>query len=469
MKILKKISLGILLLNLIACVQDDDFKTPDLTIIDPDIEGNVISINAIAGLLAQAENNNETTFTFTGTEQYIVGYITSSDESSNYFEELIIQDALENPSAGIKILIDSNPLFITYDIGRRLFIKLDGLTIGKANGVFAIGMQNGSSIDKIPAALEAEFLIRSTEKGTPVALKVNLDELNEGLLNLFVSVENARFSSTEVIDQHLTYAAEPTDQFDGERTLLSCNSNLPLIVSTSTFADFRTLQLPSQQGTINGILTKDFFGNAYNLVINEPSNINFNEPNRCDTPIVNCGVANSVGTTTIFSDDFESQTNNQLIFGNGWTNYIQEGSEGFEAFTSSSANPSIGKSARVGSRNSGNTSSIAWLITPQISLNNGGVLQFMSSNSFANGSNLEVLISSNWDESVETITTSTWLPLEAAYITSDDDFFGDWFSSGLIDLSCLNGNAHIAFRYTGNGDPNFDGIYELDEVNITTN
>jgi hypothetical protein len=59
--------------------------------------------------------------------------------------------------------------------------------------------------------------------------------------------------------------------------------------------------------------------------------------------------------------------------------------------------------------------------------------------------------------------------LPSAIIVQDDDFFGDWIFSGNVDMSCIEGTGHIAWRYTGSGDPDFDGTYELDEIVVSYN
>ncbi len=450
---------------LTSCVQNDDFTLPNTTVQNPTINGDIVSINAIAGVLAQANANGNTTHTFENTNQYISGYVISTDEAGNFFEEILIQDALENPTIGIKIIIDSNPLFTKYELGRRLFIKLDGLTIGTTNGVFTIGVAQGTTVGQIPATFETRFIKRSSEIGVLIPKIINLDQLNDGLTNLYVGLENAQFANSDISK---TYASETTDQFDGERTLESCDSNLSIVFSTSTFSDFKSLTLPSQQGTIKGVLTKNFFGDVFNFVVNSPADVNFNDSGRCDVKIIDCGLKNNQGANIIFTENFQTQSTNQLISGNGWTNFIQEGTEGFEAFSSNGANASLGISARVSSRNSGDLRSIAWLISPQINLEtqNNETFHFMSSNSFADGSHLDVLISTNWDGNEATIAAATWRPLTSAFVVGDNDFFGDWFPSGNIDLSCISGLIHIAFRYTGNGDSSFDGTYELDEITI---
>ena len=126
----------------------------------------------------------------------------------------------------------------------------------------------------------------------------------------------------------------------------------------------------------------------------------------------------------------------------------------------------------MNSFNSGDASNIGWLITPAIDLNtNTGVtLSFQTSNSFSDGSSMEVLFSDNWDGTFDGISNATWGLIPAAYITQNSDLFSSWFDSGIVDLSCGSGSrVYFAFRYIGNGNSGFDGTYELDNIKITAN
>ena len=80
---------------------------------------------------------------------------------------------------------------------------------------------------------------------------------------------------------------------------------------------------------------------------------------------------------------------------------------------------------------------------------------------------MEVLISQDWDGTEAGVANATWGILDDAYIAQESDFFGDWLESGNVDLSCLSGTAHIAFKYEGrDNDDDFNGTYELDLVTI---
>lgn len=454
------------LVTMISCINDDDFSIPDLTIEEPQLSGEVITVSALRDLFLQEGE----TVDLGDSTQYVEGYVVTSDASGNWFEEMVIQDSPSNPTAGLRVLIDNSPLFTTYEIGRKIFVKLEGLHLGDSNGVLTLGVT--SNLEKIPAPAQLDFIERSSEVAEIIPVDVAISDFSEDLENIFVRLSDVQFIKQETIDTAdglpLSFSGEPLDEFDGERTIMACANNQTAILSTSTFATFQSVALPTGRGSISGLLTRNFFGDTFNIVMNDQSGVAFDDADRCDLVEIDCGVADSAGTQVLFEDFFETQSTNQPISGNGWTNFIQDGTQAWEAFFSTGANASLGISANVGSFNSGDDTSVAWLVTPQFNfdLSNEETLQFMTSNSFSDGSTLELLFSSDWDGTPETIPSATWDVLPAAVLVQDDDFFGDWIDSGIVDLSCISGSGYIGFRYTGSGDADFDGAYELDEIQV---
>ena len=81
---------------------------------------------------------------------YIEAYVISSDEGGNFYKQLVIQDAPENPTAAIVVQVDKNPLFTQYEFGRKVYIKLNGLSVGEDNGVIQLGRLEGDQLERIP-------------------------------------------------------------------------------------------------------------------------------------------------------------------------------------------------------------------------------------------------------------------------------------------------------------------------------
>lgn len=470
----KLIALFVATTFVVSCVQDDDFDIPNVISEAPDLQGGtVITIDALFNAQQQEMNNNgNETLTYEESNLFVEGFVISDDEAGNFFEEIIIQDRPVNPTRGVRVLIDVSPLSTYVEFGRKTFIRLDGLTVGFANGVLTLGVQNGTQAEKIPEAQLRDYILRDTVVATIEPKVITFSDFNDSNVNQYIRLNNVQFEASQVLgDNPQTFAGGADDQFDGERILESCDSGQTVVFSTSTFADFKSLLLPAGSGTLDGILTKNFFGDVFNVTVNDPTTIMLDNDERCDPEQVDCGLATTTGNNVLFSDFFENQTVNTPITGNGWTNFIEEGTQLWEAYFDDGTNASLGISARVGSFNSGDDSTISWLVTPAINFDaqDGETFNFQSSNSFSDGSELQVLISLDWDGVAENIPNANWSELPAATIVSDDDFFGDFIPSGNVSLDCIEGTGYIAFKYIGSGESDFDGTYEIDEIEIESN
>lgn len=470
---INKFLIGILLAVCFTACVDDDYAIPDILIKEPNIPtSNITTFKAIVERYEQAVNGGNSTVLIRDEQDlYIEGYVISSDKAGNFFEKLIIQNKIDasdpdnDPRLGLKIEINASSLYNTYEIGRKVYVKLNGLTIGLSNGVIVIGKGDSNQVKQIQASEYRKIIIRGAEVATLTPKVTNIQDLTSKDENTLIQLNNMQINRFDLAS---TYAGESTDEFDGFRILESCDSRVSILLQTSTYADFKSLVVPQGKGTIKGIFSRDY-GDDFNvLIINSTSDINFDNLQRCDPLELNCGLAATYGTTNLFYENFESQTNNKPITGKGWTNYVEAGTKSWEAYSSTATNASLGRSARLQSASSGDASNIAWLITPVIDLTgkNGITLRFKTSNSLADSSFLEVLYSLDWDGTQANIKAATWGVLSAAYIVKDTDSFVPWFNSGNVDLSCATGTMHIAFKYTGSGQEAFDGVYELDEISV---
>ncbi|TXE13190.1 hypothetical protein FUA26_05185 [Seonamhaeicola algicola] len=470
---MKKIATFLLVLSILfcACIKDEDYGVPDVSITEPEIsQSKITTFKAIKSLYEQAVNGGNTTVLIRD-DVYIQGYVVSSDKAGNFFEELIIQNKTnasnpdDNPRLGFKIDINKSNLSDTYQFGQKVYVKLQNLTIGNNNGVITIGKGDGVNVKQIQASEYKNIVLRSNTIANIEPKEVALENLTEADENTLIKLNNMQLNRFEL---GATFASESFDEFDGLRLLENCNSGIQMLMQTSTFADFKSLLVPQGSGSITGVFSRDF-GDDFNVILPITSkSVSFDSTERCDPSEQTCGIADAFGASNLFFEDFESQRNNRLIEGNGWTNFIEAGSEGWEAWSSTSTNASLGRSARFQSASSGNIKNIGWLITPAINLDvqDGETLRFKTSNSRADSSFMEVLISNNWDGTTTNITTATWHVLTSAYVVKDTDGFVEWFPSGNVDLSCLSGTVYIAFKYTGGGQESFDGVYELDDISI---
>ncbi|UAM97587.1 DUF5689 domain-containing protein [Polaribacter litorisediminis] len=454
-------------ISFISCVEDADYSVPQSIGNEENIRLNNILDSITSNQLELKPISELKELYISGTEPLkissnivVKGYVVSSDQKGNYFREFYMQDAPENPTSGIKIAVNLTNNYNKFNIGREVYIYLKDLYLGETNsgdGIIAIGGKVSPSdekeIESISTNQIRNHLYRSEKTEIIVPKLVSLAGLNASDIGTFVQVQEVIFPA----DLSGKSYVDPTEDFDTQRKIQTCQTlgYADLLLETSSFASFANKALPIGGGTINAIVSKDFGGDFLVLVLNSADDVSM-VGNRCET------LSESDFPTILLAEDFEASSGEISI--TDWLNYREEGTQSWRSYTDTY---SQSKAARVGSRNSGNANTVTWLITKSVNLETTTeeFLSFETSNSFANGSDLEVLISVDWDGTPSNITAATWDILPAK-IVADGENFKNWVHSTYIELSNYSGTAYIAFRYTGTGNINFDGTFELDNIKI---
>jgi len=197
-KILVFLNTMILMMLFSSCIKDDDYSVPDISITEPDVpQEQITTFKAIKSLYEQAVNGgNSTVIVDDETDLYIEGYVVSSDKSGNFFEELIIQNKTDDsssdadPRLGFKVDINVNSLSDTYQFGQKVYIKMDGLTIGETSGVITIGKGNSVQVEQIQAAEYKDIVLRSNEIVEITPKISGLADLTEADENTLIQLDN---------------------------------------------------------------------------------------------------------------------------------------------------------------------------------------------------------------------------------------------------------------------------------------
>ena len=185
---------------------------------------------------------------------YVVeGFVISSDEHGSFEKKLVIQDAAENAAAGIQLLVDSEILFEEYNIGDKVFVKLNKLYMAKKDGVLTVGFPKGTAIIEIAEEKIADFIYNSGENFTLIPREISISEvLNPAFENTLVTVKNVQLTQNE-LGSAFTYFSGTNNGF---RTLETCNVSAKLSVFTNSKATFANELFPQGKGYITGVLSK---------------------------------------------------------------------------------------------------------------------------------------------------------------------------------------------------------------------
>ena len=447
----------LLILILIGCVTTDDFDAPQTQLpANVSIEGTQISLRAVKNNYSEETGD---IFTFSG-DQYFEAYVVSSDRAGNFYNELILQDRPENPEAGIQILIDENALYQRYNFGRKVFIKLNGLSISKSNGLIQLGKQNRGDLDPITPSEIDEYLVRSEIIEEIIPQQIDIGDFSPVFLCTYVQLDNIQFNRNLFTQTNSTFAAETYDQFDGFRQIEECGSDDTALLSTSTYADFRSVNLPASSGTILGVLGRDFYDDFYVVQVNSTEDLSFGNE-RCDPEFFNCGNNTEEGETILFEENFAEITNENRLDPLGWANVNINGGE--ERFVDATSNGN--RTLRISAYNTGENPLEAWLVTPPIDLSQtqNEVLSFDIRASYDNGTILQVYISEDFNGDPE---TANWQLLEANIPMGPSNQNAVIFRNSKIDISCFTAEVYVGFRYQGR-DPSRTTTYDIDNIKIT--
>ncbi len=227
-------------------------------------------------------------FDVINTDIIISGVVVANDKSGNLYKELYIQDA----TGGINVLLDATGLYNSFPVGRKVFIKCNGLCISDYNRLVQIGVKatvgGVPSIQAIVSNLIDKYVVGGSLNNpvTPTVVTVNqlttsMQDVNLGTL---VQLNNYEFIPA---DTSKTFADTSAYKNSVNLNVRSCGANSSIIIRSSGFANFAGVSAPNGNGTLYAIYT--LFGTTKQLIIRDLDDVQFNN--------VRCGQ----GATTLMN------------------------------------------------------------------------------------------------------------------------------------------------------------------------
>jgi Family of unknown function (DUF5689) len=413
---------------------------------DPAIVANT-SIKSLKALHTFAGAYNVIT-----TDIIISGVVVADDKSGNLYKQLYIEDS----TGGLQVLLNASSLYGTFPVGRKLFIKCNGLCITDYNGTMELGIKatvaGAPSNQGIPGNLIDSYVIGGSLNNPVVPHVVTLAQLTTGMQDRYLGslIQLDGFAFTNL---NTTYSDTSAYKSTVNLDIKNC-SNQTIIVRTSAYANFAGEKVAQGRGSIYAIYTT--FGSTKQLILRDPDDVKFTDPYACALP-----------PGTVFFQDFETiGANNGTLSLAGWKNVGETGGISYQNAVFGSV-----KCAKISAFGTGASTVSSWLITPSISLagTTAPKLTFLQAAGFATGPTvLQVLVSINYAGS-NTPSTSTWTSVYSNTATTPTTGFGTLTSIGTINLSAYIGQTiYLAFKYDG-GDPTKTTTYEFDDVKVTAN
>lgn len=431
-----------------SCVEDDDFSVPNATGNEENAKLNDLLAKIDAGTVElqtiQQVRNNFVQYEAIQFESEIAvkGYVSSSDETGNFYKEFFIQDDPVNPTTTLKVVLNQADTYNQFNKGREVYIYLKGLYIGETNtgdDVVTIGGQYDdfdSDVLEMTSNQISNHLFRSSITETLVPVELNLSDVSESHIGMFVKLVDVQFPASLEGQPYVN----PIDDYDSSRSIESCSESATFTLESSTFASFKNNLLPTDgKGSISGIINKTYDG--YDLVINLNSTEDvIMDGLRCDP---------------LFQDSF---TAGNL---NNWTTYSVTGAQ--EWYYNTFGNPS--DSATMNGYSGGAVQNEDWLISLPIDLSSvpSAYLSFQNVKRYS-GNDIEVFYCTDYNGGDPT-TDGTWVALSPSLDTNTGSW-SSWTDSGALDVSAATGgNLFVAIKYTSTSSA--AATWEIDNVKVT--
>ena len=265
-----------------SCVKQTYDSPPDLSTFDPNLPVNLKIKDLVSPYWGTSGG-----YRILG-DSTIYGIVIADDHSGNFYKQIIIQDS----TAGINISVANTYLYNDYPIGRKVYIKLKGLTIisykGNPELVYAV-TAGGSTVTGIPPTLQDTFIVKASFPNTVTPHECRVSDILTGTgqflyLNTLVKLDDMQFDATSM---NLPYALPSSVAISTSRQIDGCLKDsitgivTPLgnvVLYNSGYADFYNAITPSGYGSITGVYTT--YSGTAQFQIRDTTDVNMTKP-RC--------------------------------------------------------------------------------------------------------------------------------------------------------------------------------------------
>lgn len=242
-------------ITLFSCVKSDGFDVPGQDCDDS------FTVNKTIEDIFNASTRTAVKYT---SDDFIEGYVVSSDQGGNFFKTLYLQ-ALDG-SIGFSVPIDQSDLYTRYNPGRKVYLRLKNAYTQIDNEALEIGdlfidSFSNETVGRISYPAYEEIVFKSCEvvDENQLVQTIAINAVTDAYLNTLIE-----FTDVQFVDEALgnTFYDSAIDE-GGSSTnhLIEDTTGNTLIFRTSAFADFASLEVPQKSGKIRGVLTK--FNGAY--------------------------------------------------------------------------------------------------------------------------------------------------------------------------------------------------------------
>ncbi len=201
-------------------------------------------------------------------DKIISAVVTADDQTGNFYRNIVVQDE----TGGIFVRLRASDLYTTYPVGRRVFIKCQGLFIGDYNNLYQLsGDSQGNEIES--ALIESHVIGGEYDKDIAPEV-VTIGNLTTDKVGKLIKLENVEFAPGSMNKPY----ADAANHFSVNLDINDCSDNT-IVLRTSGYADFANELSPQGNGSITAIYS--IYRDTKQLVLRNTADVDMTGM-RCD-------------------------------------------------------------------------------------------------------------------------------------------------------------------------------------------
>ncbi|BCY27763.1 DUF5689 domain-containing protein [Flavobacterium okayamense] len=455
MKNIKLLLSTAILTSLTACVNGDDYNTPDLT-------GECVTMTSTIDVQDVTSVASSTPTQYISND-VIEAYVTSSDEGGNFYKSISLVSTDEQQ--GFTIPVDSYNLYTKFEPGRLVYINMENLyyAYDSQTSSYEIGnLYEGTQIGRLSGVEFENIILRSCTKVDEEDIMVSNMSINDitannSYMHKLIELDNVQFTDASL---GMTYYDTDLNSFGGATNHeITDEFGNTIIVRVSEFATFAGNEIPSGSGKIRGVLTK--YNSDFQFMVRTLNDIDLNNT-RMDIDFYPPLVGSSVSYVSTLNEPFTSYSTNTQNF----PAYINDAAIGsrYWQVRAFSGNQYIQMSSFGGTPEENRS-----LFIVPVDMTAASTLSFKTKAGFNNGAPLKVYYSTDYVIGTQ-ITTATLVDITSNFTIDAGPTSGystNFVNSGVYNIPAgITGNGVFIFEYTGNGNGGVTTTMQIDDILI---
>lgn len=234
-----------------SCVKKDFDSPPDTSGADPHLPVNTtlrqLTTSALGLPVGKGRVLGDST---------VYGIVVGDDRSGNIYKQIIIEDSA---GGGMCVVLDKTNLYGDFPVGRKVYIKTNGLYLMNYKGlpeiVFSVDALGNST--GIPSSLINNYLVKASFPHIITPTTVTITDLYGNAtqyLNTLIKLEHMQFDDASAGVPY-SAAASSTNRTIIETDATTCGQTGQIVMYNSSYATFQPVLTPTGNGTIVGLMS----------------------------------------------------------------------------------------------------------------------------------------------------------------------------------------------------------------------